>query len=185
MDIGLHEQKKALRARIRQLKQEHSAEQLAEMSHELCQKLESLPEWQQAKCILLYFALPDEVQTQELLERWYGKKLLLLPVVQGDHLILRTYRPDGSMLANQWQIMEPVLGPEGTIEDFTDYRRIDLAVIPGMAFDREGYRLGRGKGFYDRFMPHLFCPTVGLCFPFQLVEHIPSESWDCHVDKVL
>ena len=62
---------------------------------------------------------------------------------------------------------------------------IDLAVIPGMAFDRDGHRLGRGKGFYDKLLPGIKCRKIGLCFSFQLADSVPIEPHDIVMDMVL
>jgi len=76
--------------------------------------------------------------------------------------------------------------PEPSGELFTDFDRITLAIIPGMAFDHQGNRLGRGKGYYDRLLPQLsHAYKLGLCFPFQLLtEEIPHEPHDCRMDEV-
>ena len=71
-------------------------------------------------------------------------------------------------------------------EQFTDYDKIDLALVPGMAFDAAGHRLGRGKGYYDRFLgehPHIY--KIGVCFPFQRVAEVPSEAHDVVMDEVI
>ena len=62
---------------------------------------------------------------------------------------------------------------------------IDLAVIPGVAFDRYGHRLGRGKGYYDRLLPQIPAPKVGICFPFQLIEEVPAEAFDFRMDTII
>ena len=102
-------------------------------------------------------------------------------MVDGDDLLLKPYRPQTAMSPNQWNILEPT----ADTECFSDYQAIDLALIPGMAFDKDGHRLGRGKGYYDRLLPRLSCPTIGICFPFQKVEKIPVEPWDIPVQRVL
>lgn len=179
--INCSEEKKNLRREIRQRKQLVSEAEKAGLSHQLCQQVEQLPEWQTAHTILLYHALSDEVSTRELLQRWAGQKNLLLPVVDGDDLLLKPYRPQMHLSPNQWNILEPT----ADTESFSDYQAIDLALIPGMAFDKDGHRLGRGKGYYDRLLPRLSCPTIGICFPFQKVEKIPVEPWDIPVQRVL
>ena len=172
--------KKELRADIRRRKTQYTPLQLAEMSAAICEQLERCEAFVQAHTVLLYHALPDEVQTQSLLNRWAAQKTLLLPVVTGDTLVLRKYYPGCPVEKNQWGIPEPVLS-----EDFTHYASIQLAVIPGMAFDAQGHRLGRGKGYYDRLLPALQCPVYGICFPFQRLDHIPSAPWDIPVDRVI
>ena len=77
---------------------------------------------------------------------------------------------------------------ESTGEVFTDYASIDLAVIPGVAFDAEGNRLGRGQGFYDRLLTrlqHYNIYKIGVCFDFQRVEHVPTEPHDIPMDEIL
>lgn len=130
--------------------------------------------------MLLYHSLPDEVDTHAFIRRWSARKRILLPVVKGDDLELRLYTGDDRLTEGAFHIDEPT----GTA--FTDYAAIDLAVIPGVAFDRQGNRLGRGKGYYDRLLPRI--PTaykLGLCFPFQVLNQIPAEAHDIPMDEVL
>ena len=146
--------------------------------------LEAHPRWQAAHTVLLYHSLPDEVDTHAFIRRWSARKRILLPVVKGDDLELRLYTGDDRLTEGAFHIDEPT----GTA--FTDYAAIDLAVIPGVAFDRRGNRLGRGKGYYDRLLPRI--PTaykLGLCFPFQvlnqILNQIPAEAHDIPMDEVL
>ena len=75
---------------------------------------------------------------------------------------------------------------EPTGEVFDNYTDIDLAVIPGVAFDKDGNRMGRGKGYYDRLLPKLGNTyKIGICLPFQLVEKIPTDEHDVRMDEVL
>jgi len=132
--------------------------------------------------LLLYSALPDEVPTQQLLDLLVhmGKTVLLPRVVSDTDMELCCYTGHKDLQPGAFGILEP------TGELFTDYAAIDVAVIPGMAFDHEGHRLGRGKGYYDRFLPRL--PRVykiGLCFAFQLVDHIPADPHDVVMDEVV
>ena len=71
-------------------------------------------------------------------------------------------------------------------ELFTNYALIDLIVVPGVAFDTKGNRLGRGKGYYDRLLPHIpSAYKAGICFPFQIVEEVPAESFDILMDEII
>lgn len=133
-----------------------------------------------AHTVLLYHSLPDEVDTHDFIRRWAGQKRILLPVVKGEDLELRPYTGDNCLAEGAFHIDEPT-GPA-----FTDYVAIDLAIIPGVAFDRQGNRLGRGKGYYDRLLPRLENTyKIGLCFPCQLVDRIPAEAHDVKMDEVL
>jgi len=96
-------------------------------------------------------------------------------------LELRIYTgPENMSICGVYGIEEP------TGEAFTDYAAIDFIVVPGVAFDAKGNRLGRGKGYYDRLLPRI--PTAykaGICFPFQLVEEVPAESFDVRMDIII
>ena len=103
--------------------------------------LEAHPAFRAANTVLLYHSLNDEVDTHEFIQKWSNKKRILLPVVAGDDLELRIYTgPQNMSICGVYGIKEP------TGEAFTDYAAIDFIVVPGVAFDAKGNRLGRGKG---------------------------------------
>ncbi len=170
--------KQELRKWIRAEKKSYGKDELKSMSDRVAGSLELHPDFIQAQTVLLYNSLPDEVSTQSLLEKYSGVKNILLPRVVGDDLELISYHPD-AVHVGAFGIMEPDGAP------FTDYPSIDLAVIPGMAFDAQGHRLGRGRGYYDRLLPKLQCKKIGLCFPFQFLELIPTEPHDIPMDEVI
>lgn len=92
-------------------------------------------------------------------------------------------RGSDSLREGAFHIMEPVG------ERFTDLQIIDVILIPGIAFDAQGHRLGRGKGYYDRFLSSLtshFSPLlIGVCFDFQKVSEVPVDKFDISVDEVI
>ena len=173
-------EKKELRNLITQKKKECTSEQLARWSSNLLSKLEAQPTFIQARTVLLYYSLPDEVQTHEFIERWKDKKQIILPVVVGPtELELRRYTGKNDLAKGAFGIEEPIGKP------FNQMDEIDLAVIPGVGFDMQGNRLGRGKGYYDRLLPKIHAPKIGICFRFQLVDKIPTNQYDCPMDEVL
>ena len=171
-------EKKELRALIKTLKKQHSKEQLLEQSEQILSKLEQHPDFAKAERVMLYSALPDEVQTQVFLEKWHLKKKIILPTVVGDDIIPVEYGKDTAFAVGDFNILEPQNEPyQG---DF------DLIIVPGVAFDRKGNRLGRGRGYYDRFLcQHLDVKRIGICFDFQLVDEVPAEPFDIQMDEVL
>ncbi|MCZ2664832.1 5-formyltetrahydrofolate cyclo-ligase [Bacteroides fragilis] len=173
------ERKKQLRKWIAQEKKKYSDSTLKALSEKVLTTLEAYPEFQKGHTILLYHSMKDEVQTHAFIEKWSRSKKIILPVVIGDELELRVYTGPQDLAISSYGIAEPT----GT--RFTDYRAIDLAVIPGVAFDRHGHRLGRGKGYYDRLLPQIAAPKAGICFPFQLVEEVPAEEFDFRMDTVI
>lgn len=170
--------KKTLRQHIRALKKEHSTEQLQSQSERIIQKLEVHPLFQKAESVMLYASLPDEVHTLSFIEKWKSMKNIILPTVVGEDIIPVKVTPTCQMTTGDFNILEPQNQP------YTG--DLDLIVVPGMAFDRMGHRLGRGKGFYDRFLiKYPDVKTFGICFDFQYVDAIPVEPHDQMVQEVI
>lgn len=171
--------KDSIRREIRIRKRQYSPDVLRTLSQNITDKIEKHPWFTKAQCILLYHSLPDEVYTHEIIEKYKSLKKLLLPTVVGDELELHVYATDSVVRQGKFNISES----EGNL--FEDYPMIDLAIIPGVAFDTKGNRIGRGKGYYDRLLPQIHCPKLGICFQFQIVDEIPSDRHDIPVDEVL
>lgn len=171
--------KQELRQLIRRQKLLHAGDD----SVAILEKLKRLSSLSSARTILLYSALPDEVQTESLMNELVsqGKMVLLPKVIDDSTMELRRYTGKKDLSQGAYNIMEP------SGERFTDYAAIDVAIIPGMAFDSRGHRLGRGKGYYDRFLSQLTSKTIkiGLCFPWQLVDVVPTDKNDISMDCVI
>lgn len=174
--------KKELRKQIRDRKRQFTADELNELSVPVMNRLLGMPEVINAKTILLYYSLPDEVnthQTVELLAR-QGKIVLLPKVIDGENMEIRIYESSEDLTEGSYGIMEP----NGKL--FTDYDKIDTAVIPGMSFDADYNRLGRGKGYYDRFLKNIpQAYKIGVCFDFQKEQNIPHGEYDIKMDTVI
>ncbi len=176
--------KKELRKQIKDRKRQFSQAQLGELSLAVLARLGENEHFRQAHTLLLYCSLPDEVDTHRLIEQLSGEgRRVLLPVVVDDeNMILREYTGPQDLCEGAFHIMEP-RGKEFPEED---YSQIEVAVVPGMSFDSLGNRLGRGKGYYDRFLrlvPHTY--KIGVCFDFQKVEQVPAEMTDVKMDEVI
>ena len=171
--------KAKLRKHIKQLKALHQ-DTIASDSELIMQLLASDTHFLAAKTVLLYHSLSDEVNTHQFIEEWCLKKQLLLPVVVGEELELRLFQNMNELKIGSFGIAEPT-GPL-----FTDYAKIDFVAVPGMAFDRNGHRLGRGKGYYDRLLPRLTnAYKAGICFPYQVVDEVPVEPTDITMDGII
>lgn len=147
----------------------------------IMQQVAKLNAFQNAKTILLYWSMDDEVQTHDFVNEWYQQKTILLPCVDGDDLRLRQYTgPQCLCEGEQFGIGEP------TGEEFTNLEAIDMIIVPGVAFDKHNNRMGRGRGFYDRLLkttPKAF--KVGVAFNFQIKEDIPVEPFDVAMNLVV
>lgn len=197
MPCEILDEKKALRARIkshlRSLRQEDKTNRLQQASQALAAHLECHPRFIEARRVLLFCSLPDEPDTLPLLERWGEKtqlgrasKQLYLPVVVGDDLEVRAYYGTASLRRGAFNILEPT--GELFDEAHDPMTEHDLIVVPGVAFTADGYRLGRGRGYYDRLLSrpafaHAY--TLGYAFPFQIVESLPVEPHDVKLCEVL
>lgn len=170
--------KKELRLHIKNLKKQHSKEALKEQSELILNKLEENNLFIESKTVMLYSSLPDEVQTHDFLEKWRHEKKIILPTVVGDDIIPVELSEETEFAVGDFNILEPQNKPYDG-----DY---DLIVVPGVAFDRNGNRIGRGKGYYDRFLcKHLNVKRIGVCFDFQLVENVPTEDNDIRMDEII
>ena len=163
------------------LKIRHASSTLQKLqSAKILAALEAHPAFRAANIILLYHSLPDEVDTHEFIRKWSTEKQILLPVVAGNDLELRAYTGPTDLAVGAYGIEEPT----GAL--FTDYAAIDFIAVPGVAFDRRGNRLGRGKGYYDRLLPRIpSAYKAGICFPFQIVEEVPAEPFDIRMDEII
>lgn len=164
------------------MKGQFSKAELSSQSACIIKRLLENPKVVEAHTILMYYSLPDEVDTHDavltLLKQ--GKTVLLPRVIDNENMDIRQFGGEHDLAEGSFGIMEP------NGEVFQDYGSIDVAVIPGMAFDAQGNRLGRGKGYYDRFLskvPDLY--KIGVCFDFQNLPDIPVGEHDMKMDCVI
>lgn len=134
-------------------------------------------EFKSAKTIGAYYAFGSEVKTDLIIEqaRSLGKKIAL-PSVEGDGLTFYELSSGKYLVKGRFGIMEPL--PYGHVE------KIDLLMVPGIAFDKKGYRLGYGKGYYDKFLAKKKMASIGLAYSFQLLESLPVDRHDEKLDAV-
>lgn len=132
-----------------------------------------------AESVLMYHSLPDELSTHRFLDKWSSKKRFFLPRVNGVNLDILPY--DRSTLRyGSFRIEEPQ-GDETVGVD-----QIDLVIVPGVAFDRSGNRVGRGKGYYDRLLKECRATKIGVGYDFQLIEEgIEADPHDITMDMVI
>lgn len=158
------------------------AEDREAASVQICKEIIGSAEWKKARTVWLYAALPDEVNLEMLFhEALKCSKRILLPVVDGNDLQIRFYDPQHVAVQGKYNIIEP----SSQCPQLRDPDGIDLAIIPGRAFTRDGLRMGRGKGYYDRKLASVRCPKWGVAFACQIVEELPADPWDIRLDRVI
>lgn len=171
--------KRELRTELRAIGKALDKDEAAELSERIIEALEADPLFQSAKHIALYHALPDEPDLGYILST-YHDKILYLPRVEGDSIHFYLYRQESDLELGTYGIQEPKDEAQAV-----DPALIELILVPAMAFDREGYRLGRGKGFYDRFLPTAINATrYGITFGLREIDELPRDDWDTPVQRV-
>lgn len=171
-----------LRRQIRQIKRQFTPQQLEELSLPIVARLRQ--RLREAQTIVAYYPLLDEVDIRPLLDEWIAEgKSVFLPKVTGDETMeLRRYTGRDDLQEGAFHILEPVG------EQFADNASVDVVLVPGVAFDAAGHRLGRGRGYYDRFLNSLRTvpnELIGVCFDFQKVDEVPVDAFDIPVDEVI
>lgn len=174
--------KQELRAEIRQQKKAYTPEQLNRQSGEIMQRFLSHRKVMEARNVLMYYSLPDEVNTHEALTELLkqGKRVFLPKVVDDEHMVVCSYRGESDLAEGPFHIKEP------TGEQCVSPTDIDVVAVPGMSFDEQHHRLGRGKGYYDRFLallPQTY--KIGVCFDFQKRRMIPVDKHDIKMDEII
>jgi len=173
--------KAALRSEIKQKKAIVEPERNMEHARKVFGVIESMEEFKQAKTVLAFWSLADEIVTHDFIVKWANIKRIALPVVVGDNLELRLFTgKDNLVRSSNFSIFEP------SKNKLVEPDQVDFAIIPGVAFDLQGNRLGRGRGFYDKLLPKLNkAIKVGVGYNFQLVGQVPVAEHDVAVDRVV
>ena len=149
-------------------------------SQKVMTAVECLPEFKSANTLMCYHSMPNEVCTHDAIARWSKTKTVVLPRVNGDHLMLFEYSPE-KMETGKYGIFEPSLDCRPV-----DLKEIDLIIVPGVGFDACCNRMGHGKGYYDRLLSEKAdIKLIGVAFDCQIVDAVPHCSHDVGMDKVI
>lgn len=177
----IREEKSKLRAELKirraQIKNENP-----DLDREIFEKLKSDELFQNAKCIFCYVSYGSEPDTEKILEEILslGKTLCVPKCIDNS----------GEMIATEIKSLEELVSgmygiKEASVPCPFDKEKIDLAIVPGLSFDKMGYRLGYGKGYYDRFLKNTNIKTIGICYRELLSDSLPKEENDVKIDKVI
>jgi len=173
--------KTALRREIRDKKRAMTQQQITDASARLVELFVSTEFYRDAKTLYGYLPYNQEVRTIPILERaWADGKRVAVPKVYGDEMRF-IYITDLTQVEKGYSGIPEPIADEPVADDPTA-----LVLMPGLAFDRAGHRIGYGGGFYDKFLaaePNH--PTVALCYEFQMQESLETEEFDVPVDCVL
>lgn len=186
MILSPSETKARLRARCLAHRKALSPVMAITSSAAMTERLQQLKAYQAARLLHIYVASVDnEVDTAGLIRQSLARgQEVAVPVVQSGTRVLRhaLIQDLDQLQPGRWGLLEPAEGHPCWLEDLT---RIDLVVVPGLAFDRRGNRLGLGGGYYDRFLTRVNAPKAGLIYRELLLDALPAEAHDIPMDLVV
>jgi len=174
----LRREKQLMRELLVQKRRILSAEERASQSAAILEQLEQMQCFREAKTVLLYYPVNNEVDVLPLVKKYKKEKMLLFPVSHRHDMTVSPYEGNEKMHRGKFHIPEP------TTPAYTG--KIDLIIVPAVAFDKTGLRLGRGGGYYDKFLKKQSHATlVGVGYDFQLVDKVPAEKHDQKMHRVI
>ena len=178
------DKKKTLRTQIREALKKMTPERRTAASVQACARLTQQKIWQKAQSVLFYAPLPEELDLWPLLmDALAAGKTVSLPrfdAEQKGYVACHIRDAADDLSEGQYGIREPA-----ELCARISLNRLDLILVPGIAFDLNGYRLGRGKGYYDRLLAEAGGPTCGVAFDEQIVSQIPTEPHDVRLNCIL
>lgn len=182
--IKINNIREQLRQEMNAKRKQLSPSEVKEFSESICKKLQELVDIENARTIMGFSSFGNEVQLMPWLETITDEKQILLPRVEkGGKMVAVPFTGWDNIKNGPFGIKEPIGEP-------FDLKKIDVVIVPGLVFDPQGYRLGYGKGYYDRFLKELqelrkdafFC---GVCFDFQVVDNIHPHERDVPVHWIV
>ncbi len=171
-------EKREIRKRINEMRRMLTEMERINAANEVFERLENTAAFLLSDKILMYHSLPDELSTHRFLEKWNNRKKFFLPRVNGVNLEILPY-DESRLELGAFHIEEP------SGNNVVDPEEIELIIVPAVAYDRKGNRLGRGKGFYDRLLQSTKASKIGVGYEFQLIEELPVEEHDIPMDMVI
>ncbi|RMF63913.1 MAG: 5-formyltetrahydrofolate cyclo-ligase, partial [Calditrichaeota bacterium] len=178
------EQKKQIRAQIERKRRRLSPEEVEAKSRRVLSHLKTLPAFQQARTVHTYVAWRNEVDTHALIrELLQTGRRVIVPIVdtQTHSLHHAEISSFDELEPGTFGILEPPLQNSRPLDPDT----LDLVIVPGVAFDPHGNRVGFGGGYYDQFLAHVRAPKIALAYRFQIVDRIPTRNEDQRVDIIV
>lgn len=174
--------KRSARAKFRTARRQIAPDRARDWSRRAQNKLMENPLWLNARELALFVSLPEEISTRRLLaSAWGAQKKVWLPRIrkgQSGRMDFSLCAAQDNLERSEFGLMEPTHGPWSSQYDLGTKFRPDLVLVPGLAFDSSGVRLGYGGGYYDRFFAAYTGTLVGFCFSSQLAEMLPHDEWD-------
>ncbi len=175
--------KEKLRKEIKEKRIKQTKEENRKKSKEIKEKLFGLKEYRDAKIALFYVSYNGEVFTHDMIKEALNEKKIAVPISNKKEqtLIISKLNNWEDLIESSYGILEP---KKEKIKKIS-IEEIDLIIVPGIAFDLKGDRIGHGKGYYDRLLKNTNAPIIALAFEFQIIKSIPTDRNDVPVDIII
>jgi len=171
--------KEPIRKKFLEKRGKINKEENKEKAEIIKEKLFSLEEYKKAKTVMFYVSFGSEVFTHDMVEEALKDKTVIVPKIVEFEIVPCRIDNFTELEPGKYRILEPV--------DCSKEQKnnIDIILVPGIAFDKRGYRIGYGKGYYDRLLKRLNAKRIALCFDTQIIDKVPDEDHDEKMDIIV
>ncbi len=170
-------QKEAIRREILEKRKLLKKEEVIEKGNLAMQKLFSTAEYKNAKDVMFFVSFGKELYTHDGIRQALEEKRVVVPKIVEFEIVPCRLNDFRELEEGKYRIMEPAEAEQAD--------KIDIVLVPGIAFNKKGYRVGYGKGYYDSFLKDRDVMKIGLCMDFQIVDKIDRKEWDVPMDIVI
>ena len=173
-------EKEKIRWHLLRLREAQSVMAKNEKDKKILRRLGAFLPFKNAYEFFTYLSHRGEVSTDPLLKKYLGKKKIIVPKIDGEEICLYELKNATRFEKGKFGIREPKFClPLGEV------KKISVALIPGIAFDLTGHRIGYGGGYFDRFLKKVHCTTIALAYEFQIIDKVPAHKYDVPVDYII
>jgi 5-formyltetrahydrofolate cyclo-ligase len=172
--------KEEIRQRVLRLRESQSSSWKNKKDAKILNRLLRMRVFAGAREFFTYLSHRGEVSTDGLLKKYFGKKKIIVPKLKSRGMCLYELHDPHQFTKGKFGIREPTVCLTKKA-----WHEIDVALIPGVAFDMTGHRIGFGGGHFDRFLKKLDCTTIGLAYELQIIDKVPTHQYDMPVDFII
>lgn len=179
---------KNIRTEVRHLRRSLPSDQRLQAEKLIYQQIKLHPKVSIAQNIAIFLSFDGELNTTPIIEYcWQQKKSVFVPITHPfnrNHLLFINYNPLTKLNPNHFGILQPELD----VRYIIPYQKLDIIFTPMVAFDARNYRIGMGRGYYDRLLANYrqqHCYPIGLAFNCQQIEHVPNQPWDVRLPEII
>jgi len=169
--------KNQIRESLLEKRNKLTKEKVIEKGNLVKDKLFSLEEYKKAKTVMFFVSFRKEVYTHDAIKEALKDKTVIVPKIIDFEVVPCIINDFNKLEEGKYRILEPV--------EVDKADKIDLILVPGMAFDKKGFRIGYGHGYYDRFLKDKGALKIGLCMDFQIIDKMEHKAWDIPMDMII